>query len=194
MNETVLVIRDWKDEETISIFLPIKRSWSGLYMHSSATYYPQENRFEVDDTIKTSTDDTTYLSEIYYANEDEKKMLFDAIKQNGYEIKNEKLIKLGSPDKEIEYGITLDEFEFSNVKRDLSGAFQSYYYVNSSFYPLVRSRNNSSPSEWMKMVRKDVVHYNCFSNYEDAKEASRRVIKTLRQFQKEIMERKHDKK
>ena len=46
-----------------------------------------------------------------------------------------------------------------------------------------------SPSEWMKMARKDIVHYNCFTNYEDAKEAQRRVIKTLKQFQKEIIER-----
>ena len=40
------------------------------------------------------------------------------------------------------------------------------------------------------MARKDIVHYNCFSNYEDAKEAQRRVIRTLRQYQKEIMNRK----
>ena len=39
------------------------------------------------------------------------------------------------------------------------------------------------------MARKDIVHYNCFTNYEDAKEAQRRVIKTLKQFQKEIIGR-----
>lgn len=187
--ETVFVIRDWKNEYTKSIFIPRQRSLSGSYMHSVVTFYPQEDRFEVDDIIKTSTDDKKYITEIYYANEDDKKILFEAIKKNGYELKDEQLIKLDSPHKEIEYGPTIDEFEFCNVKRDLSGEFLPYYYVNSTLSPLVRSRNNSSPSEWMKTARKDIVHYNCFTNYEDAEEANRRVIKTLRQFQKEIMER-----
>lgn len=189
-NETVLVIRDWKNEETELIFIPRQRSLSGSYMHSAVSYYPQEDRFEVDDIVKTSTDDNKYITEIYYANDEDKKILFEAIKKNGYEMKGELLIKLDSPNKEIEYGPTIDEFEFCNIKRDLSGEFLPYYYVNSSFYPLVRSRNISSPSEWMKTARKDIVHYNCFTNYEDAEEANRRVIKTLRQFQKEIMTRK----
>lgn len=189
-NETVLVIRDWKDEENESIFIPRQRSLSGSYMHSVVSYYPKEDRFEVDDIVKTSTDDNKYISDIYYANEDDKKMLFEAIKKNGYEFQNEKLIKLDTSNKEIEYGPTIDEFEFCNVEKDLSGEFEPYYYVNSTFYPLVRSRKNSSSSEWMKMARKDIVHYNCFSNYEDAKEAQRRVIRTLRQYQKEIMNRK----
>lgn len=188
-NETVLVIRDWKNEETVSIFIPRKRSLSGAYMHSVVTYYPQTKRFEVDDIIKTSTDDNKYITEIYYANDEDKKILFEEIKKNGYELKNEQLIKLDSPHKEIEYGPTIDEFEFCNVEKDLSGEFSPYYYVNSSYYPLVRSRNNSSTSEWMKTARKDIVHYNCFSNYEDAEEAQRRVIRTLRQYQKEIRER-----
>lgn len=188
-NETVLVIRDWKNEETELIFIPRQRSLSGSYMHSAVSYYPQADRFEVDDIVKTSTDDNKYITEIYYANDEDKKTLFEAIKKNGYEFQNEKLIKLDSPNKEIEYGPTIDEFEFCNVEKDLSGNFLPYYYANSSFYPLVRSRENSSPSEWMKTARKDIVHYNCFTNYEDAEEANRRIIKTLKQFQKEIMER-----
>lgn len=163
-------------------------------MHSAVSYYPQADRFEVDDILKTSTDDNKYITEIYYANDEDKKILFEAIKKNGYEFQNEKLIKLDTSNKEIEYGPTIDEFEFCNVEKDLSGEFEPYYYVNSTFYPLVRSRKNSSSSEWMKMARKDIVHYNCFTNYEDAEEANRRVIKTLRQFQKELMERKRDKK
>jgi len=154
VNETVLVIRDWKDEETISIFLPRKRSLSGAYMHSVATYYPLENRFEVDDIVKTSTDDNKYLSGIYYANDEDKKMLFDAIKENSYDIKNEKLIKLDSPNKVIEYGPTIDEFEFGNVEKDLAGEFQPYYYVNGTLYPVVKSRNDYSSSEWLKMYVK----------------------------------------
>lgn len=188
-NETVLVICDWKGETTESIFIPRQRSLSGAYMHSVVTYYPKEDRFEVDDIVKTSTDDNKYITEIYYANDEDKKILFEAIKKNGYELKNEHLIKLDSPNKEIEYGPTIDEFEFCNAEKDLAGEFEPYYYVNSSYYPCIRKRSNSSLSEWMKMARKDIVHYNCFSNYEDAKEAQRRVIRTLRQYQKEIMER-----
>lgn len=192
-NETVFVIRDWKNEETESIFIPRQRSLSGAYMHSVVTYYPKENRFEVDDIVKTSTDDNKYITEIYYANDEDKKILFEAIKKNGYEIQNGNLFKLGLPNfpnTMVEYGPTIDEFECCNVEKDLAGEFMPYYYVNSNYYPCVRKRNYSSPSEWMKMARKDIVHYNCFSNYADAEEAQRRVIRTLRQFQKEIMARK----
>lgn len=102
-NETVLVIRDWKDEEIESIFIPRQRSLSGSYMHSVVSYYPKEDRFEVDDIVKTSTDDNKYITEIYYANDEDKKILFEAIKKNGYEFQNEKLIKLDTHNKEIEY-------------------------------------------------------------------------------------------
>lgn len=71
--ETVFVIRDWKNEETELIFIPRQRSLSGSYMHSVVTFYPQEDRFEVDDIIKTSTDDNKYITEIYYANDEDKK-------------------------------------------------------------------------------------------------------------------------
>lgn len=185
-NENVLVICD--NENVISIFIPRKSSLSNSYISSVATYYPQENRFEVDDIIKTTTYDRQYLSDIYYANEDDKKMLFEAMKENGYEFKNKKLIKLDSSENEIEYGPTIDEFSFYNVKRDLSGNIMPHYYVNSNFIPLVRERDDSNTT-WTYKAMEDIAHYNYFSNIKDAEEANRRVIRTLRQFQKEIMER-----
>lgn len=142
----------------------------------------------MDDIIKTTTYDRQYISDIYYANEDDKRKLFKAMKENGYEFKNKKLIKLDSSELEIEYGPTIDEFSFFNVKRDLSGNIMPHYYVNSNFIPLVRGRDGFT-TEWTYKVLEDIAHYNYFSNIKDAEEANRRVIRTLRQFQKEIMER-----
>lgn len=185
-NENILAI--CANENAISIFIPRKSSLSNSYISSVATFYPQENRFEVDDIIKTTTYDRQYISDIYYANEDDKRKLFKAMKENGYDFKNKKLIKLDSSELEIEYGPTIDEFSFFNVKRDLSGNIMPHYYVNSNFIPLVRGRDGFT-TEWTYKILEDIAHYNYFSNIKDAEEANRRVIRTLRQFQKEIMER-----
>lgn len=187
-NETVLVICNNEDGYAKSIFIPRASSMSHSYITSVATYYPKEDRFEVDDIVKTTDYERQYLPYIYYANEDDKQMLFEAIKKNGYDFKNKKLIKLDSPETEFEYGPTIDEFSFFNVKRDLSGNIMPYYYVNSHFTPLIRNKDDYN-TEWTHKYLDDIAHYNYFSNIEDAEEANRRVIRTLRQFQKEIMER-----
>lgn len=187
-NETVLVICNNEDGLVKSIFIPRASSLSHSYLSSVATYYPQEDRFEVDDIIKTTNCEREYIPYIYYANEDDKKKLFEVMNENGYDFKNNKLIKLDSPEMDIKYGPTIDEFSFFNVKRDLSGNIMPHYYVNSYFTPLVRYKDDYT-TEWTYKVLDDIAHYNYFSNIKDAEEANRRVIRTLRQFQKEIMQR-----